>query len=40
MEVRGQLHAPAALYTGKWQPIPIEYEAGWDQAEPDSFEKR
>ena len=27
-EVRGQRHAPAALYPGK-DPVPIVQEAGW-----------
>jgi hypothetical protein len=27
--VRGQLHAPAALFPGKEPPVPIVYEAGW-----------
>jgi hypothetical protein len=29
MEVNGQLHAPAALSTGKEPLIPIVYEVGW-----------
>jgi hypothetical protein len=29
MEVSGQLHAPAALPSGKEPPVPIGYEAGW-----------
>jgi len=29
MEVSGQLHAPAALLSGKKPPVPIEQEAGW-----------
>jgi hypothetical protein len=28
-EVSDQLHAPAALPTGKEPPVPIGYEAGW-----------
>jgi len=30
MEVSGQLHAPAALPSGKDPLLPIVYEAGWD----------
>jgi len=29
MEVSGQLHAPAALPTGKESLVPTGYEAGW-----------
>jgi hypothetical protein len=29
MEVSVQLHAPAALATGKEHPVPIGKEAGW-----------
>jgi hypothetical protein len=29
MEVRCQLHAPAALLPGKEHPVPIGPEAGW-----------
>jgi hypothetical protein len=31
MEASGQLHAPAALPSGKESPVPIGYEAGWAQ---------
>jgi hypothetical protein len=29
MEVSGQLHAPAALISGKLSPVPSGEEAGW-----------
>jgi len=35
-EVSGHLHIPVGLLTGKGFPVPVEYEAGWDQTNQDS----
>jgi hypothetical protein len=29
MTMNGKLHVPAALYLGKYPPVPTEYDARW-----------
>jgi hypothetical protein len=40
MEVSGQLHATAALFTEEKSPEPIGQEVGWAAADPDAMMER